>query len=69
MWVARTKSGLLQLFSGKPYKEVLSNNMFCVERWNCSGDLFTFSGNIDLFSNLKWEDEPIEVELIIKNNV
>jgi hypothetical protein len=69
MWVARTKSGLLQLFSSKPYREVLWSNMFCVERWNCNGDLFTFSDNIDLFSDLKWEDEPIEVELVIKNNV
>ncbi len=62
MWVAREKSGRLFLFESKPIKHYK-----CIGLWVNNG-VITPIMEIDssLFPNLKWEDEPIEVEIIKK---
>ena len=68
MWVARDKDGQLTLYSDKPHRcmEVGWNN----ESWdivsvdNPFTDMMVLNSN--MFSDLTWEDEPIEVELVIK---
>lgn len=54
MWVARNQDGTLKLFDsmpkrGEPYSEWV--NAWCLKL------------NNDLFPELKWEDEPIEVNI------
>lgn len=62
MWVARDKNRNLMIFSKKPkrYISVWENVYY-------GGT----SGRIDpeLFPDLKWEDEPIEVELVRKEDM
>lgn len=70
MWIARDKDGQLTLFSNKPHrcKEVGWNN----ESWDVvSMDEFTDTMilNSNMFPDLTWEDEPIEVELISKQQI
>lgn len=64
MWIARNKRGYLQLLSNSPYREIDHTGKYPIDRWNCKGDFIVldkaFGG---LFPDLKWEDEPIEVEL------
>ena len=57
MWVARDKDDMLFLYKTKPKRD----NIF--EDWDMSlyGDCMKL--NKKLFPKLKWEDEPIEVEL------
>lgn len=68
MWVARDKNGTVWLYTNKPIR----SSMF--SRWNVDTENSLFSTNEwmeidgDLFPDLKWEDEPIEVELIKKSN-
>lgn len=59
MWVARNKDGWLVLFNSKPIR----------------GDEFWYTDSRDddsmpidssLVPDLKWEDEPIEVEIVAK---
>lgn len=60
MWVARNKDGWLELFNSKPIR----------------GDEFWYTDSRDdcdsmpidssLVTGLKWEDEPIEVEIVAK---
>jgi len=60
-WVARFKNGHLWLFSKKPQR-------ICIhfDRWYWgNGDAEKQLPN-DMFPDLKWEDEPIEVELLIR---
>lgn len=61
-WVARDKNGSLTFFSVKPIKfEEYA------ERWYVFGACTTcYLGFCDFYKDLKWEDEPIEVELIIR---
>lgn len=79
MWVARDSNGDLFLYKTKPervYTEVdLFSHKTTPERvyrrgyWEAPVDINNdVSCEIfnDLFPNLKWEDEPIEVELISK---
>ena len=56
LWVARDKSGELFAYNSKPKLECYLG--FWYSDLNCMG---TISKN--LFPELKWEDEPIEVEL------
>lgn len=68
MWVARDKDGQLTLFSEKPNRctEAGWNN----ESWDIvSIDEFTDTMilNSNMFSDLTWDDEPVEVELVVKN--
>ena len=67
MWIARDKDGELTLFSNKPHRctDAGWNN----ESWDVvSMDEFTDTMILDsnMFPDLTWEDEPIEVELVIK---
>lgn len=56
MWLARDKNGVLKLFVCKPAR--IENE------WYFDGNSLSLFGHItDKFNNLKWEDEPIEVEL------
>lgn len=54
-WVARDKSGELFAYDSKPKRECYLG--FWYSDLNCC----SISG--DLFPELKWQDEPIEVEL------
>lgn len=67
MWVARDKNGKLFLYKDKPQRElgifVLAYTFEAKE----NKDVFPFMIiNEEQFSDLKWEDEPIEVELVRK---
>lgn len=63
-WVAREKDGTLSFFSNKP-KRFLENNDFC-DGWFCEEGCETaINFNCDI-PELKWESEPIEVELLIR---
>ena len=61
MWVARDKDLCLHFFSMKPNR--LGNN------WCVGDNVSGYSSKLDtsLFPDLKWEDEPREVELIDKD--
>ncbi len=54
LWVARDKSGELCIYNTKPERD-------CVRDFWCSDLYFTIFPY--LFPYLKWEDEPIEVEI------
>lgn len=56
LWVAKDKIGKLFAYYSKPKRECYLG--FWYSDLNCVGSI---SGN--LFPELKWEDEPIEVEL------
>lgn len=60
MWVARDKTGSLYLYKDKPLRDL---GMFVADR-----SLF-MKVNKEEFSDLKWEDEPIEVELVRNKNM
>ena len=56
MWVARDMNGSLNLFLDKPIRDF--------EEWTPSDKLLQYITIPSLeFADLKWEDEPIEVEL------
>ena len=54
LWVARDKNGFLFAYEGKPAR--CDNQKEWIGR-------FLFSMKNSYFPELKWEDEPIEVEL------
>lgn len=56
LYVARDKSGELFAYNSKPKRECYLG--FWFSDLNCAGSI---SGNF--FPELKWQDEPIEVEL------
>lgn len=58
MWIARDKNGNLNLFQTKPIR-------MCGYKWE-EDVIYKHSIEIDnnLFPNLTWDDEPIEVDLI-----
>lgn len=58
MWIARDKNGWLFLHEFKPHRD--SDEWLSDNTESCGSILG------DLFPNLKFEDEPIEVELRIK---
>jgi hypothetical protein len=61
-WISRDKDNGLTLYTGtKPIRE---HNQF----WDNSGNPGSYRMSIDenLFPELTWESEPIEVELTIK---
>lgn len=63
-YVARDKSGLLNLYIGKPER---AYSVFVILCGNCvcplenEYDFKIFGLKADDFKNLKWEDEPVEV--------
>ena len=64
LWLARDKDGFLTLFKSKPeraHEEWVDFNPETEEQ-------FIFIDN-SLFPNLKWEDEPIEVNIFTKEFV
>ena len=60
MWVARDKGGSLYLYKDKPLRDL--NVFVAAKRHTCS----FMKINKEEFSDIKWEDEPIEVELVRK---
>lgn len=62
MWVARDKYGHLILFiKNCPFRDEIDGMWVSNER--------PIYLDITLFSNLKWEDEPVKVVLINKNDL
>lgn len=59
-WVARDKRGYIFLSYGKPRRTTNSSCNFWVRR---EGETYELPNT--LFPSLRWEDEPIEVELPI----
>ena len=55
-WVARDKDGCLYCYTSRPWR------LDC--DWRGNGAIFL--KNKENFPDLKWEDEPIEVELIVR---
>lgn len=65
-YVARDKSGLLNLYIGKPERAYSVFVIFCgdcVCPLENEYDFKKFGLKADDFKNLKWEDEPLEVFL------
>lgn len=54
MYVARDKKGVLFLFKTKPVR--------MDDTW--SWDEYSYALDSDMFPNLKWEDEPLRVNLV-----
>ena len=68
MWVARDKDGRLTLFEGVPIRDEEKNiwtyySMHSSKRPKYEHDFSLKILDRNLFSYLKWEDEPIEVEI------
>lgn len=67
MWIARDKNGNLRWFETKPnrdwgnYNDYLRNELTVWKDGVIENNEHTLA--IDLFTELKWEDEPIEVTL------
>lgn len=65
-YVARDKSGLLNLYIGKPeraYSRFLAHCGSCICHLEKEYDFKKFGLKSDDFKDLKWEDEPLEVFL------
>lgn len=65
-YVARDKSGLLNLYIGKPeraYSRFLAHCGACICHLEKEYDFKKFGLKSDDFKDLKWEDEPLEVFL------
>ena len=67
-YVARDKDGELCLYMGKPFRGI---NKFHPYQNGCiitsDDDLSNFGLNKDDYADLKWDDEPVEVFLNLKN--
>ena len=67
-YVARDKNGELFLYMGKPFRGI---NKFHPDQNGCiitsDDDLSNFGVNKDDYANLKWEDEPVEIFLNLKD--
>ncbi len=59
-WVARDEDGTLEFYDSKPQR------IEDMEFWNSETSMFCTSLPKDMLPSLRWEDEPIEVEIIIK---
>lgn len=66
MWIARDKDGTLNLYDGKPFRGTE------YQWWMYSGNYSEINKESDsllgeiIFKDLKWDDEPLEVELVKK---
>ena len=67
-YVARDKNGRLYLHVGKPFRgsDVFSNSLDMYYRLRSDG-FRHFGLNKDNYANLKWEDEPVEVFVNMKD--
>lgn len=64
MWVARDKDGELVLYKGRPVRGSLDK-----DKWVSFGSTWeNFTIDESLFPSLKWEDEPLEVDLVEKTH-
>lgn len=61
MWVARDKDGTLNLYLIKPIRDV-EEGIWHTDDWEYPESEFLSIYNI--FPDLKWEDEPLEVGLV-----
>lgn len=66
MWVARDKNGDLKLFYNKPFRLYEDNFKFGDDKWVTTW-INWMQIDPNLFPELTWDDEPIEVEIIRKN--
>ena len=64
LWLARDKDGFLTVFGNKPER----SDEEWVDFYSETAKQFIFIDN-SLFPNLKWEDEPIEVNIFTKEFV
>lgn len=62
MWVARCRGGHLFLYENKPFRNEKYGG------WDNIGGGGIITLDSSLFTELKWEDEPIEVELVPKGS-
>ena len=63
-YVARDKSGVLNLYLGKPYRNSRIVSDFLADGIRliaCGSALKWYGLNPDDFKDLKWKDEPVEV--------
>lgn len=66
MWIARDKDGTIRLFKSKPYRNT--------KWWDCENEYWhsddltyiEIPSDWDIFTNITWVDNPIEVELTLK---
>ena len=67
-YVARDKNGELFLYMGKPFRGIERFHE-CQNGCIITGDnnFYNFDLNKNDYSNLKWEDEPVEVFINIKD--
>lgn len=71
MWVARDKDGELYLYSDKPERYNTDEPFWGIPKSQTiekDNEFRAFILPSVLFPDLKWENEPIEVELTMKRN-
>lgn len=67
MWVAKDKNGRLHIFDMKPWREPYMYGE-AIGYWTNHNES-TYVKDVDIqrkFQHLRWEDEPVEVDLVIK---
>ena len=70
MWIAIDKDGSLHIFDRKPWRETYAYLREPASFWS-NGTQSTLVKDESIkkrFDYLTWEDEPIEIDIIIKNN-
>ena len=67
-YVARDKDGILWLYIGKPIRKTYTFSDYDYSKVLVSSKRFSIYGlNMHDFDYLKWEDEPVEVFIKMKN--
>lgn len=70
IWMARDKDGQLSLFTNKPPRRGKDMGFHSESWFFDTRSIYKFTDrmklNPKLFPDLTWDDEPIEVELVIK---
>lgn len=65
MWVARDKNGVLHVFNNQPTRQYpFKGSDEC--GWWFESTYTQMPILTDIFPEIRWEDEPIEVELVRK---
>ena len=62
MWIARDEDNTLVLWTEKPIRYIETG------LWNVPKFGKRIELDNKLFSELKWEDEPVEVEIVVKKD-
>lgn len=64
MWVARDKDGCICAFENKPWRQMI-DHMWLDTQWyqdyKYDGNGCVFQMNVEAFTELTWDDEPIEI--------